>query len=135
MSRKALNQISIVTEALFQREYQAIQKILKREASLRQSLAKLEAQSKDAESQYIEDCVMKTIGADFLWQAWVSRTQRQLNIELAQVMAGKIETMTRVRKAFGRNEAIKTLSLTAQLEHQKKLARIQTERLSLFVER
>lgn len=132
MSRDTLSQMNNVTEAIFQREFGAIRGILKEEADLRLSIAQLEAHSQAAKLDQIQDCVMQAIGADILWQAWVSQTRRQLNIELAQVMARKIEAMTHVRKAFGRKEAVKSLMIASIREQKQKVARLQAERLSYF---
>ena len=132
MSQDTLSQMSAVTEAMFQREFNAIQGLLKKEAGLRQSMAQLDAQSNTGKINDAQDCAMKTIGADILWQAWVSKTRRQLNIELAQVMAQKIEALAHIRKAFGRKEAVKRLLEAAQDERHKKVARLRAERLTFF---
>lgn len=132
MSHETLSQISALTETMFQREFSKIREILKEETVLRQSLVQLDAQSKTAEINHAQDCTMKTVGADILWQAWVSNTRRQLNIELAQILARKIEAMVHVRKAFGRKEAVKSLIRTARQERQQKITQLQAERLSLF---
>ncbi len=132
MNQDALSQMSAVTEAMFQREFNAIQGILKEESVLRQSLAQLDAHTQSSLENDAQDCAMKSIGADILWQAWISKTRRQLNIELAQVMAKKVEAMTTIRKAFGRKEAVKTLMVNARDEQRRKITRRQTEQLSFF---
>lgn len=132
MRQDTFSQMSTVTEVMFQREFNSIRGILKEEADLRQSLTRLDAHSDAAKIEQGQDYAMQTIGADILWLAWVSQTRRQLNIELAQVMARKLEAMTHVRKAFGRKEAVKSLIKTARQEHQKKIARLNAERLSYF---
>lgn len=132
MSQDDLIQMTTVTETMFQREFGAIRGILKEEADLRQSLAQLDKHSQAAMIAQIQDCTMKAIGADILWQSWVSKTRRQLNIELAQIMARKIEAMAKVRKAFGRKEAVESLLSVANQERRQKIARHRAEQLSLF---
>lgn len=132
MRQDTLSQISAVTEVMFQREFSAIQGILKEESDLRQSLAQLDAQSLSSKVNHADDCTMKTIGADILWQAWVSKARRQLNIELAQVMAKKIEKMSQIRKAFGRKEAVKSVTVTARDEQRRKINLRRAEQLSFF---
>jgi hypothetical protein len=132
MRNDTLSQMSTVTEVLFQREFSAIQGILKEESAIRQSLAQLDAQSQSSSSNNAQDCAMQTIGADILWQAWVSKTRRQLNIELAQILARKIEAMTHIRKAFGRKEAVKKLTEKSRQEQRKKVAQLQAEQILVF---
>lgn len=132
MSRDTLSQMSDVTEAMFQREFSTIQHLLKEESSLRQSLTQLEAQSNTGKINEAQDLSMNTIGADILWQAWVSKTRRQLNIELAQIMAQKIEAMAHIRRAFGRKEAVKRVMEAAHDERRKRVARQRAERLTYF---
>lgn len=132
MKKDTLSQLSTVTEVLFQREFSAIQVILKEESAIRQSLAQLDAQSQSSSSNNAQDCAMQTIGADILWQAWVSKTRRQLNIELAQTLARKIEAMTHIRKAFGRKEAVNNLIEKARQEQRKKATQLQAEQILAF---
>lgn len=132
MSNDTLSQISAVTETLFQREFSKIREILKEETALRQSLARLDTHSQATKIDQALDCTMKTIGADILWQSWISNTRRVLNIELAQIIARKIEAKAHVRKAFGQKEAVKNLMEAALQERRKRAARLQAERLSYF---
>lgn len=132
MKNDTLSQMSTVTEVLFQREFSAIQGILKEESAIRQSLAQLDAQSQSSSSINAQDCAMQTIGADILWQAWVSKTRRQLNIELAQILARKIEAMTQIRKAFGRKKAVNSLIENTRQEQRKKAAQLQAEQILIF---
>lgn len=132
MNHNILIQMSAVTETMYQREYSAIRSILNEETVLRKSLAQLEIHSQAAKMDQVRDCTMKTIGADILWQGWVSKTKSRLNIELAQVMARKMDAMTQVRKAFGKKEAVKNLIKSARQEQLKKVNQRRSEQLSLF---
>jgi hypothetical protein len=132
MKNDTLSQMSTVTEVLFQREFSAVQGILKEESAIRHSLAQLDAQSQSSSSNNAQDCAMQTIGADILWQAWVSKTRRQLNIELAQIVARKFEAIAHIRKAFGRKEAVKILMEKSREDRQKKAARLQAEQIQVF---
>ena len=125
--------MSTVTVALFQREYRAIQKTLRKESDLRKSLTQLDAQTVNAKSQGDQYCAMKAIGADFLWLAWVSKTRRQLNTELAQVIVQKMEAMIQIRKAFGQNGAVENLLSADRQKQKQKTARQQAERLTSYL--
>lgn len=98
-----------VTEALYMREFQKVRGILEEETTLRQKLAQLDTQIADNQTAIRNDHTMKTVGVDMLWQGWVTRTRRNLNTELAQVMARKLVAMDGVRQAFGRRQAVEKL--------------------------
>ncbi len=105
MNRDKIAQMAAVTEAVYMNEFQKVQAILSREASLRSSLAQLRDQRHAAGSRQ-----MQAIGADLAWQTWRDRSVQQLNLELARVMARKLESLDRVRAAFGRREAVRQLA-------------------------
>lgn len=129
MKQNKLNQMCQVTEAVYLNEFQKVEGILSEEARLRRDLAQLEAQSLQARQKLQDDVPMQTIGADVLWQAWLTRTQRQLNMELAQVMARKLSAMGRVRSAFGRQNAVQSMQETHQREIRKAMQKKAAEKL------
>ena len=110
MNQKKLDQMAAVTEAQYLQEHAKIKPILDAEAAVRGKLSKLDAQMKETRQQGEQDHAMRALGADLLWQGWHSRTRRQLNIELAQVTARKLMAMDKVRKAFGRKQAVQTMA-------------------------
>jgi hypothetical protein len=109
MKQEKLGQMFEVTRAIYLNEFQKVKGILDEEAILRQKMAQVNAQSAKAREDMKEDISMQSVGADLLWQAWLTRTQRQLSIELSQVMARKLTAMGRVRRAFGRQSAVATM--------------------------
>lgn len=113
MKDKMLEQMKSVTEAQYLREHARIKPVLDAEAAVRGKLAQLDLQIKDARELSSNDLTMKTLGADLLWQAWHSRTRRQLNIELAQATAKKLMAMDRLRKSFGKKQAVETMAADA----------------------
>ncbi|MBK0325736.1 hypothetical protein I5535_00370 [Rhodobacteraceae bacterium F11138] len=123
MKREKLGQMATVTEALYLDEFRKIQNILAEESRLRKELARLDEQSQAERNTTPDDLSMQSIGADLLWKAWLTRTRRQLNIELAQVMAKKLTAMGGVRKAFGRKNAVASMHETA-LKDAKSQARL-----------
>jgi hypothetical protein len=104
-----LAQMSRVTETIYLHELQKVQSILKEENVLRGGLARLAALSKPPQDPQSQIETMQAIGADVLWQGWVARTRRQLNMELAHVMAQKLARIDRVRQSFGRKQAVLSL--------------------------
>lgn len=108
-ARDTFASVQDVTEARYLAEYRKIQPILAEEARLRGALTRLDDQARAARDVLMDQHAMQATGADIQWQAWVSRTRRQLNVELAQVLARKSAAMEGVRAAFGRREAVKAM--------------------------
>lgn len=129
MKQTKLDQMSRVTEAVYLSEFQKVKGILSDEARLRRDLAQLETQARQERQTLQDDVPMQSLGADVLWQAWLTRTQRQLNMELAQVMARKLTAMGRVRTAFGRQNAVHSMLETERKEAKKAAQKKAAERL------
>ncbi|MDK3071695.1 hypothetical protein QO034_01105 [Sedimentitalea sp. JM2-8] len=119
MKQDKLGQMADVTHAVYLNEFQKVRGILEEESRLRQQLARVKDQSRQGREDMKEDVSMRSVGADLLWQAWLTRTQRQLNIELSQVMARKLTAMGRVRRAFGRQNAVAAMHETRKDETEK----------------
>ena len=105
-----LRQIMDVTRVLYDREYAKVAEILAREGAILRDLAKLDQLGVTAGSASDDNSTMHVMGKDILWQAWQQRARHQLNMELAQVRAQKLSLMGQVRKAFGRDQAIRNLA-------------------------
>ena len=86
------------------------------------SLAQLDTHM--AESRSSEDTPQRAIGADVLWQSWIGRKKRELNIQLAQILAVKQRHIEQVRKAYGK--VLVTDSLFEQVRHQSKQKKAQS---------
>lgn len=124
-----IGQMSEVMKALYEKEFQAIRTILTEEAELRGKLNKLSEQIVENRNAGADSHAMQMIGANLLWQGWTGRMQRQLNGELAQVMAKKLVAMDRVRTAFGRQQAVGMMLATGQAARKKHRAKQQQARL------
>lgn len=118
-----LSQMSDVMRALYDREFRAIAAILAEESDLRSKLAQLDAQVADNLDVGDNALSLNVVGAQLLWQGWTSRTRRQLNSDLAQVMAKKLVAMDRVRVAFGRQRAVEMMMATKQRAQQQRRAK------------
>ncbi len=129
MKRDKLAQMSRVTEAMYLAEYRKVQTVLQEEARIRGALAQLREQADSERAALAGDMPMQTIGADLLWQAWLERSRKQLNIELSQVLARKSVLMDRVREAFGRRNAVQQMQGKAVADHRAERRKAQLERL------
>jgi len=118
-----LSQMSDVMRALYDREFRVIAAILAEESDLRGKLNQLDAQIADNLELGDNALSLNVVGAQFLWQGWTSRTRRQLNGDLAQVMAKKLVAMDRVRIAFGRQRAVEMMMTTEQVALKQRRAK------------
>lgn len=109
MSRARLSDLSKVTEAAFQKEYQKLHPVLQEEARVMQQLARLDSQLAQVRSESTQSDGYRVTGTDVLWHRWESATRRQLNTELARLRSRKLEAMDGLRRAFGRKQAVETL--------------------------
>lgn len=117
MKPGSLEAMGEVAAALYRAEQARLGTLLRREAELRRTLADLDRHRRDNLGLPPADLHgARAIGADILWQGWVGRSRRALNIELAQVLAQKAERMGALRQAFGRTAALDSLREAATQE-------------------
>ncbi len=109
MKREKLDDLRKATQVRYLEEHAKIAKILTKESSITNALRRLDEQKQMGAKIASGDEAMKAIGADLLWNTWQHSTRQRLNMELAQVRAQKLELMSRVRLAFGRDQAIQKL--------------------------
>ncbi|MBE1285503.1 MAG: hypothetical protein GJ676_19475 [Rhodobacteraceae bacterium] len=119
MSKDQLKTLGTVTEALYLREHAKIADLLKREALIRSNLNRLDKQNRESTQSHDPALLSQIVGVDLRWQVWHNRAREQLNMELAQVTALKLEAMDRVRVAFGRRHAISKLAEARQADDRR----------------
>ena len=99
-----------LTSILKRAQEARMQKIVAEETRLRREIRGLDEKASltgQLPAERLHD--MRSVGADLLWNGWVARSRRQLNIELAQVLARKGQAMREVGKAHGRNSAARAI--------------------------
>ena len=96
-----------VTEALYQVELARMQAVLREEARLRAAIARLAAHH-EANRGLIEADPggLRQIGGDILWRSWVGRNKAELQSELARVLGAKGQMIRKLRRAFGKSQAV-----------------------------
>ncbi len=112
-----MQNITHLTDALFQAQLSKLQDVLEEEKTVRRRIDELETRHKavgrlDAPGMG----EMRQIGADIIWQGWVDRKRRDLQGELARCLVRKNRLMLNVQKAFGRNAAAQKMQAEAKLE-------------------
>ena len=113
-----------VSEVTYDRQRQALAVIAREESRLRQDLARLDALDASDAPEADRGHGMRAVGADILWQGWLARTRTRINMELARVLARKAHEQARLRKAFGRVDALRQL-IGAENGRQRKQAEAQ----------
>lgn len=104
-----LEQLRIVAEAKYDLQRKEFEKVLLEEAALRLELNRLAQLDKPNSSGNGDLVGVRVIGADVLWQGWLSRSNTTLNMKLARVLARKALEQDRVRVAFGKLVALSAL--------------------------
>ncbi len=110
MMTDPLKDLVEVTEALYRAELLKMHAITARENCLRKDLRDLDEHNRSTRS--IPDSQLnglRQIGADVLWQGWVARTRRNLNVELAQILVQKERMKAELQRAFGKQLAASRL--------------------------
>ncbi len=123
MNRKKLSDLQRATDAVFQKNYQTLRPVIEAEARVQQQLASLNTQVAEVRRDSASAEGYQVTGTDILWNGWESATRRQLNTDLARLRAQKLAAIEQLRAAFGRQQAIRSISDKVQKEHQVAQAR------------
>lgn len=121
---KDIEQLCIVAQAKYDQQRQDFAKIIQQETSLRTELRRLTHLDQSAPSGNDDLIGIRAIGADVLWRAWLGRSRTALNTELARVLARKALEQDRVRVAFGKLTALRTLVDESSRAQRKNRAQI-----------
>lgn len=97
-----LKHMLTITQAKYQLKQQSFQKIITQENHLRRKLMRLDELQLQSQNQAKDAHEMRAIGADILWQGWLSRSKSQLNLQLAKVLATKLHHLAQVKQAYGK---------------------------------
>ncbi len=87
----------------------ALAAIQAEELKLRRQIGTLQEHRRMSHDTDPELIPMRAIGADILWQGWIDRTQADLNMDLARVMARKVPVAKKARKDIGRRDVVSEL--------------------------
>lgn len=126
--RAQLKELLQVSDVQYNHQRQALEKITQEESKLRQELMRLSAMNETPEAEDDPRASMRTVGADLLWQGWLSRAKTEVNMHLARVLAAKAHEQTKVRRAFGKVSALREILKEEEAKHRKKLAKAELEK-------
>ena len=110
MTQDRLSRLLPVARAKYEAEFASVRALLQAEAHCRAQLARLDALAQEARDQARAPGVMQLLGADVLFERNIARSRSILNSDLARILARKETAMVKVRKAFGRKNAIEVTS-------------------------
>lgn len=100
-----LESLKFLTELKYTQSLSGMAEIRAKEARLRHMIERLKQQAFEAQALPADQLDMHNIGADVIWLKWVSKTVRNLNLELAQLLAQKETYLAGQRRALGRKTA------------------------------
>ena len=114
---KKISDLATLMELKYQTSQVELRVICAQEAKIREQILRLDQQSKSSTCD--EARMMKSLGADLLWNAWASRTKADLNTKLAQVLAKKELFLHAARRDFGKMLVSQKLSVQEDKARQK----------------
>ena len=101
--------LKMLTAAQFSRVQSQLASLTVKEKRLRDNLAQLVSEKRNnAERCDIGD-VARAAGADVRWHKWVDERRAVINTELAHVLGQKLECQYKLRRAFGKDQALDKL--------------------------
>ncbi len=99
--------------------------VLAEERRIRMALSALDDATHNAKDVHISETVeLRRLGGDVAWQIWAGRRRKDLQIQLARVLARKGAEQQRLRKSFGRQSALEqVLEKSKQSQFRESLSR------------
>lgn len=97
----------------------ALAEITAEEARLRRQIGTLQEHRRMSHEADPGLMPMRAIGADILWQGWIDRTQSDLNMDLARVLARKAPIAKRAKKNIGRRDVVSEMKDEMQTRDQR----------------
>ncbi len=124
MTQERLQRLLPVAKAKYEAEFAQVRHLIAAEGRYRTQLARLDALAKEVREQSLTPGPMQVLGVDVLFEKSLDHNRTLLNVELAKVLALKLQAMDKVRHAFGRKQAIETAEAKlAQVAKKKKASR------------
>ena len=86
-----------------------------KEMRLRGNLAQLVKDKQQTAERNNPDDAAHIAGAEIRWHKWVDERRAKINVELAQVLSQKLECQRKLRRAFGKDQALDALLKQQQI--------------------
>ena len=119
---KRIQQLLRLFRAQYQQSQQNLQVVTIKENQIRAELKTLQNHVIAARQPELNDgSVMRSMGADIAWETWLEKSQTNLNLDLAKVLAKKETYIAHVRNHFGKVQTTEKMLKGYQQDLQKKL--------------
>lgn len=112
--RQSLKDLADLTDAVYRGRVAILQQLAAEEAKIRQTLSNLENARNTVSLESSVDAEMRALGADLLWQGWVTRQQMEQNIHLANLLVRKDAIRRELQASFGRAQVAGALLAAAE---------------------
>lgn len=128
MTHRQFTDLVALTEARFRTQEARLKEVAAEEKALRERIRALEAQHAKAQNVHHADPAGQgRYGGDILWQGYVARSRRDLQISLAQVLARKGQIMKDLQEAHGRKLSAEDLERNNRISTRTKAQNRTTE--------
>lgn len=112
-----LTKLSQLEELRSLKSQQELARLNAEEQTLRRQISTLNGHRSNSYSTETGLIPMRAIGADVLWQSWIDRTQMQLTLDLAKLLARKEPVKRRAARDVSRQDVVSSLARQEQMEN------------------
>lgn len=127
MTPLQLEQLSMLSQAQQDADAAKLRLINAEERRIRAQLAALDTNHESTRDlPAVAVLPLRRVGGDLLWQRWVGRRRRELQMQLARCLARKGAAQALLKKSFGKSSALKSLrhDLQAREERARRIQRL-----------
>lgn len=139
--REGFGDLLKVTAILRDRALESYRRDLAEETRLKEELEQIHALRRAAHGSEETIDARRLIGADTLWQGWLTRRQAEINRNMAMARAKQAHSVAAARTAFARDKAANSVARSAEnaarqrrdareeaeIEHLARLRRLRSE--------
>ena len=107
MNKADLKSLEPVLELSFQQSQRRLAELNEKMAQLRGQLTDLDkARIQPKSGEDLTDNPAFKVGADITWQRWADQRRKDINMELARLASQRPDFIQKLRKDFGKKEAL-----------------------------
>lgn len=128
-----LDELRHITSLLRARALEDVRRERLEEDRLRAEQGEIDRMREAARSAAQALSLQRLIGADTLWQGWLTSRRIEINRQMAMVRARQAHHLAVARLAFSRDEAVITLQTREKLARQSKTERQQDQKLEALL--
>jgi hypothetical protein len=115
-----LEDLATIVMSEYERAQANLQEVLHEESVLRAELQRLSHIANSARVPITLNDKVRSIGADVLWESWLSRTRSEINMKLARVLSTKEPRIRNVQECYGKTLIVKSIINNERIKKEKK---------------